>query len=545
MPATRIMMFKAPVLLAAAWFVLTCEAIGVMPITGTFLDVAYDERMKYTNKVSSSLTCSEWADKVDSLRRLGVDTIIFQAVHDARWGSYYPSKLPFMTSWSGACTDVVEAVLNATSQRGMHTFLSCEYVHTEFDPVDNSSIMEGRLQIMAELVSNYALRYASTSFQGWYFSSEAYIAPYFPQEFFPYIDTLSKAAKRMTPTAQIFVSPYGTRYGVNDETFVNQLKELPVDIVAYQDEVGCVRDELPVIRSEAAFQNLAAAHKAANRSVIWANVESFTWERMPNNVTSPLIPAEFTRMMAQWAAVSRANVAKVISFTMQGMFEEAAAARPWGGPNATYNAEQYEMLLNKSSLTIRTLLHAIDGSVLHEGIGSLLTTSWSPIEGYGNASLTDGKCGPQMPYSSRWNAYFVEPALPLVITAQRSVPWNISSVALHVLKVPLVWFKDGNWYSPVSRNFSSEFPALVEYFATTGNSSVTCDLTCVRSQGSPIGSAQDIRLAQTAYDIRSALFPVELGHSMSPIRGNTVVAIVHVDQPSLIMTDELIINFSP
>ncbi len=523
-----------------------CRAapLGLLPITGTFLDVAYDERMTYTNNVSASLTCPQWVEKVAAFHSLGVDTIIFQAVHDARWGSYYPSDLPFMALWGGACPDVVGTVLSATSNLGMSTFLSCEYVHTEFDPVRNSTIMAGRLEIMKELTTKYALHHAS--FRGWYFSAEAYLEPYFPPEFFPYIETLSAAAKQLTPDGLIFISPYGTRYAVNDETFVNQLKSLPVDIVAYQDEVGCVRDEFPVLRSGNAFQTLAAAHRAANRSVIWANVESFTWERMPNNVTSPLIPAEFSRMMAQWLAVAQAGVAKVISFTMQGMFEQETAKPPWGGPNATYNARLYESLFRKengSSHQLLTVLRAINGSVSHQGIGASVVSSSVPAAGFDVADLSDGLCGPQSPYSSLWNAYFVEPELPLIVTIQRTMPWDVTNAAVHVLRVPPIWFKDGMWYNPIPRNFTSDMPAFADFYVsvTNSSSSMCVDVECVASSALLIGSVADVPLAQTTYDFRTALFAVEKSGAAVP--GNTVTAVVRVNRPSFVVLDEVLVNF--
>lgn len=530
-------------LLASAATAAAAPPAGLLPITGTFLDVAYDERMTYTNNVSASLTCDQWVDKVVSLHSLGVDTIIFQAVHDARWGSYYPSSLPFMKLWGGACPDVVDTILNATAANNMHTFLSCEYVHTEFDPVENSTIMDGRIQIMQELTAKYALRY--TSFMGWYFSAEAYLEPYFPPEFFPYIEALSDSAKQLTPNALIFISPYGTRYAVNDETFVNQLKSLPVDIVAYQDEVGCVRDEFPVMRSASAFETLAAAHRAANRSILWANCESFTWERMPNNVTSPLIPAEFTRMMAQWLAVAKAGVAKVISFTMQGMFEAATAQHPWGGPNATYNAAQYMALFGGSSKQLLTTLQAINGSVAHEGIGAAVGTSCMPALGMDVADLSDGLCGPQTYESPLWNAYFAEPALPLIVTMQQTSAWSVRSAAVHVLRVPPIWFKDGMWYNPIARNFTSDMPSQVEFYVSSGASLSSpahkCETAdCVAASGVLIGTATAAVLSQTTYDFLTELFAVE---NATAVSGNTVTAVIRVSQPQFVVVDEVLVNF--
>lgn len=202
---------------------------------------------------------------------MGVDLLIFQAVHDARWGAYYPSQLPFAAPWNGSCADVVGAVLAGADAVGSRVLLSCEFVHDESDSVTDPSVMAGRLAIMEELATGWVPQHPS--FLGWYFSSEAYIAPYFqnsvghlhrallssilqhatmhsmvplPLQFIAYISTLSARARQLTPAALLFSSPYGTRSAINDDKFVAQLRSLDLDVLAYQDEVGCVRDEVRV-----------------------------------------------------------------------------------------------------------------------------------------------------------------------------------------------------------------------------------------------------------------------------------------------------------
>ena len=522
------------------------------PITGTFLDVAYDTRMTYTNNVSFGLSCSGWAEKMSSFKTFGVDTVIFQAVHDARWGSYYPSSLPFMSLWGGRCGDVVEAVLNATAILGMKVFLSCEYVHTEFDSVTNDTIMKGRLQIMKELVDKYVHRYQSTSFRGWYFSSEAFIAPYFDTKFLNYIGILSAQARSLTPKAQIFISPFGTRHAVNDSTFVNQLAHLPVDIVAYQDEVGCVRDEFPVVRSAEAFARLAAAHDAANRSLLWANVESFTWEGHPNNVTSPLIPAEFSRLQSQLMWVHQAKVHKVITFTAQGMYESPTAHHPWGGANATLNYNLYQDFRSGRNAKLQAMAQAMLGSLTHEGIGASVSSTPLPSPTFSRANLTDGLFGPQQPFDGRWAAFLGDiPVLWLVKHPGANGTWLLRNVGVHFLRVPPVWFTDGNWNFPQNRNITSDIPARVEFY--TGDAAVlqhcftkpTPSLArgCLETSASFIGVATRQPLYQTSYDIRSELLSVTLD---TPIQVHSVVAIAipqfEATEPAII-TDEFIVNY--
>ena len=58
-----------------------------------------------------------------------------------------------------------------------------------------------------------------------------------------YINKMAGWSKALTPRAKRFVSPFGTRIARNTPAFVAQLQALDVDVVAYQDEVGCVRDD--------------------------------------------------------------------------------------------------------------------------------------------------------------------------------------------------------------------------------------------------------------------------------------------------------------
>ena len=310
-----------------------------MPLTGSFLDVAYDGRLKYANNATHAYSCADWATKMREWSSLGITLVIFQAVHDARFGAYYVSALPFMAPWPGACADVVEAVLAAADGAGMQVLLSAEYVGTEDDaPVGNATVMAGRLAIMAELAATKVPRHAS--FAGWYFSAEAYLTPYFVPSFFDYIGNLTEAARRLTPGALIFTSPYGTRSAVADATFIAQLRALGalgVSAIAYQDEVGCVRAELPIATVAASWRALRAAHDAAGPGApaLWANVESFTWEQLPNNVTSALIPAPLPRVLAQLRAASAAAVDRVVTFTVEAQYDAAGSPAPPRAPAAT------------------------------------------------------------------------------------------------------------------------------------------------------------------------------------------------------------------
>jgi hypothetical protein len=111
-----------------------------------------------------------------------------------------------------------------------------------------------------------------------------------------------------------------------------------------KDEVGCVRDEFPVVTAAKAFNTLRDAHNKAGRPVLWANIEvshcfislisssseqTFTWRDLPNNDTSPLIPASYARILNQQFGCSVANVEKIITFTRQGICEPPHSPLAW------------------------------------------------------------------------------------------------------------------------------------------------------------------------------------------------------------------------
>ena len=86
------------------------------------------------------------------LAALGLEYIIFQAVHDDRFGAFFNSSLH--PRWGGSCADAVGVVMGAAATHGIKVWLSCEYTHTDADDVTNATLMAGRRAIMEDLVSS-------------------------------------------------------------------------------------------------------------------------------------------------------------------------------------------------------------------------------------------------------------------------------------------------------------------------------------------------------------------------------------------------------
>ncbi len=117
------------------------------------------------------------------------------------------------------------------------------------------------------------------------------------------------------------ISPYGFFCSDFDNPqFGEQIKQLKVDIIAYQDEVGCVREEFPMPRLKKHWKLIREIHNQTNIE-LWANCELFTWEKGVNSRSSALIPAALPRVISQMAAATNGGVERIISFMVYGIWD--------------------------------------------------------------------------------------------------------------------------------------------------------------------------------------------------------------------------------
>lgn len=305
----------------------------------------------------------------------------------------------------------------------------------------------------------------------------------------------------------MFISPYNTRVAVADAVFVGQLRALGalVDVIAYQDEVGCVRDELPIATVCGAWRTLRAAHDLAGAGApaLWANVESFTWEALPNNVTSALIPAPLPRLLAQLRCAAAARVDRVVTFTLEAQYEEAGSPYPWGPPSGDavrLRGEYLDALGARTPFAALRAAAVVQGAVAHAGVGAaVVALAPPPLPGGGlAAALADGATGAEDPYAPAWVALplsdgaggcsaRVEAVLDL------AAPRCFRALGVHALAVPAAWWAEG--HTRVQRNVSAALPAGAAFFASNA------------SAGGPWTPAADAPRpapwASEVYDVRS------------------------------------------
>lgn len=144
------------------------------------------------------------------------------------------------------------------------------------------------------------------------------------------VNTLVEKARVLTPGKKTLISPYGiVNSAFDDPAYERQLAKLKVDIIAYQDEIGCVREQFPLLRLKRSWEKLRAIHDRLGIA-LWANCETFTWENETNDRASALIPSAYSRLLSQQVAASVAGVETITSFMMYGLFDKPDSPFNWG-----------------------------------------------------------------------------------------------------------------------------------------------------------------------------------------------------------------------
>lgn len=299
----------------------------VKPIGGSWISVWWDDRRHhYWNEPCLRFTAEQWQGAVADAADLGMRYLVLLAI--AKGGkAFYPSAV--LPQLATACPDPIGAMLTAADRHGVKFFLSSDW-YGEWDAraLTNPDHIRKRFQMMEEVAARYAHH---PSFHGWYWPNEACLSPYFEDVFVQYINSSSAEARRLTPRKKTLTAPYGTHTAVCDDRFVRQLAGLDVDMIAYQDEVGCLR--MDPAESARRFSVLRRAHDRVPQRALWADVETFAWEGPPNAQDSPLIPAPWERVRAQLEAVSPC-VDVVLIYQYQGLMNKPGSKAFAGHPDS-------------------------------------------------------------------------------------------------------------------------------------------------------------------------------------------------------------------
>ena len=431
------------------------EIVSTKTVQGTWLNLPYqDVRNKYMNPFHVDCTAPAfWKQKIKEYSEIGLEYLVIMAVANERQ-AYYPSS--FMKhAYPSNRQSPVEAIMEAADQYGMKVFMSCGWAVNQDDNIREPAIKELQQKIMKETADLFK---EHKSFYGWYLPVEDMIAPYLSDYAIEAVNTLAESARNLTPQAQIMISPYGLYSAdIRNPKFGEQIKKLKVDIIAYQDEVGCVREPMPMQRMKENFKLLNTIHKEAGIR-FWANIESFTWEKETNSRNSALVPAAFPRYLSQLVGVSQAGVETVVSFSIYGIIDKPDSPMFIGQPIEAAKAYQNytDWMAGKERWSF--LETTFKGNIQHSAVDKQITYISRPHDTYNSGNLINGKLGVESTDDKEWVG-FENKNMEIIIDlgriqnintlGARFLQHSVSSVNLP-LNVSYLLSEDGEKYDWVS-----------------------------------------------------------------------------------------------
>lgn len=337
----------------------------VKQVKGTWVNLPYqDVRNKYMNPAHVAYKSAQfWEKKITELSEFGIEYIIIMAVANEQ-KSFYPSDFMEPAYCKGEKSPV-EAILETADTYNMKVFMSSGWAINQDDDLSIPEIKETQEKIMFEIATKFKHH---KSFFGWYLPVEDTLEPYLSDYAVEAVNTLTNKARDLTPGKKIMISPYGICCtDIDSNKFEEQILKLKVDIIAYQDEVGCVREPMPMKRMKENFAKLGQIHKKTPIQ-FWANIESFTWEKNANDRQSALIPAAFPRYLSQMTGVSLAGAKEVISFSVYGIFDKPDSEMPIGQPCFSTKAYQDYMDWKMGKGRWKFLEVTFKGEINHDGV---------------------------------------------------------------------------------------------------------------------------------------------------------------------------------
>lgn len=196
------------------------------------------------------------------LHSMGIDCLIFmQVANDDK--AFYPSS--FMPkAFPEGQEGPVDAVMSEASELGMKVFLSTGWAHSQDDNLQIPEVKARQMQIMDEIGGIYK---DNPAFYGWYLPVEDCLIPIFPEYAVQAVNSLVEHAHEITPGRKTLISPYGI----------------------FASDFENPRFEEQILKLKEHWKLLRAIHDKAGIEM-WANCESFTWEKETNSLCFHPVP---------------------------------------------------------------------------------------------------------------------------------------------------------------------------------------------------------------------------------------------------------------
>ncbi len=412
-------------------------------VKGTFINFTYmDERNKYMNPAEIAMTSPDlWHLKIQELSEMGIEYVILMYVaNDGK--AFYPSEF-MQPAYSAGKESPVDAIMNEADRRGIKVFMSTGWAKNQDDNPGLPEIRAVQIKIMHETAKLYS---GHRSFYGWYLPCEDVVGPFLSQKAVDAANSLASEARIVTPKAKVLISPYGLRLANFDNSqFADQIAKLKVDIIAYQDEIGCVVEPMPLNHMKENFRHLREVHNKT-RIELWANNECFTWEKGLNTRPSALIPAPFPRFLSQLAGVSKANVDEVISFAVCGIWDKPDSKIPIGQPIFAVKAYNDYMDWKNGKGRWPLLAASFYGNLKHDAINKPINFGFAPSEASAGGNLSDGLLGTEDYTDKNWLRFEKR---DLIATIDAGSIQPVKSIAARFLT-----YKLKNIFLPTSVEFS-------------------------------------------------------------------------------------------
>ena len=300
----------------------------MMPITGSFFEFRHHSALegKYYNPALRSFSREQWQTMLRDMKAAGMDTIVLMCssiMYPDECESYAPVDV--FPKAQMACDNPLDVMMDTAEELGLSVFLSAGFYGVWLNPLENMQDPEVEKRAFTacrQMMDRYR---GYQCFTGWYLPDETEAGPYFHPTFMEYVRRYSEFFRGLDPEKKILVAPYGTNKIRTDETFIDQLRHLDVDFVAYQDEVG-VEKSAPEETGKY-YAALRRAHDAAGKSRLWADMEIFRFEG--DVYRSALLPADMARIEKQIQSLSP-HVEKIIVYAYPGMMSRPGSIAGYG-----------------------------------------------------------------------------------------------------------------------------------------------------------------------------------------------------------------------
>ncbi len=280
---------------------------------------------------SPEFTPVQWENMVAECHDLGMEYLVIHFVA-MNGKAFYSSEL--IPRAAGKTPDPLEAVLAAADKHGLKVFVSNGFTGSGQSSHTDAKADEIRRAVTREIAKKYS---SHASFYGWYWPDETSIVGHFKDWYLAYVADCSKLAHELTPKARTLIAPYGTRCVADDEEYRRQLRAIDVDIIAYQDEVGCHR--VGAFDDPWVYRRLRKIHDDVPRVKLWADMETFSLPKFT--------PAPFARVRTQIEGLSP-FVDTILIYRYQGTLAptESSTTSNWPAANVLYRDYRDWLLKN-------------------------------------------------------------------------------------------------------------------------------------------------------------------------------------------------------